>query len=101
MATLIVGECLGVTTRKAGPRNDPAKQWDETVVVVLDGMHTDQVPIASVDKFRGAVPTAGEIVALEVGVRAYSGKNGIGYQYTAFGRSTRVEQVMAAATAEV
>jgi len=92
MSTLVVGEVLGITTRQAGK---PGNQWEETVVVVLDGMRTEQVPIASVDKFRGAIPQAGEVVALEVAVRAFKRKDeSVGYGYTAFGRSERVEAAL-------
>lgn len=92
MSTLVIGECLGVTTRQAG---NAEKSWEETVIVVLDSMRTEQVPVASVEKFRGALPEPGEVVALDVKVRAFTRREGgAGYAYTAFGRVSSVEAAL-------
>lgn len=89
MGVLLVGECLGSGTRRAGK---PGNEWDETYVVVLDGMKVEQVTVASVEKFRGTLPEPGQVVALECAVRVYPKKTGgVGYSFTAFGRSERVE----------
>lgn len=100
MGVLIVGECLGTTTRKAGP-NKSGEYWDETSIVVLDGMKTEYVTVANVEKFRGEMPDKGDVVALDCSVRSYVRKGEpatSGHSYTAFGRSSRVEQALAPAT---
>lgn len=100
MATLVVGQALGVETRQAGNADNT---WDETVIVVLDGTRVERVAVANVEKFRGTLPVRDEVVALECAVRAYSSKKtgAVGYSYTAFGRVDRVEQALTAAPASV
>lgn len=93
MSTLVVGECLAVETRRAGKGDNT---WDETLIRVFDGRNVEVVAVGSVDKFRGALPGRGEVVALEVGIRAWkSDKTGsVGYAVTAFGRSSAVEAAL-------
>lgn len=94
MSTIVVGECLGVTTRQAG---NAQNSWEETIIVVLDSMRVEQVPVASVEKFRGELPTAGEVVALDVKVRAFARREGgTGYAFTAFGRVPSIESALPA-----
>jgi hypothetical protein len=97
MTMLVVGELRDVAERVAG--REP-NTWTEHVAYVLAGRVVTQVVIAQGQSFtfRGDVPSSedvGTVVALEVGVRAYTTKDGgARYSLTAFGRSAEVESAL-------
>lgn len=116
MTTLIVGESLGVTERTAGPANRPADQWQERVLNVLSeaaGRVPQIVRVKLAREFRGAEPSKGEMVAVEVSIGAYAKrKRGTGtpdvpaeftgeadYDVTGFGRVAEVERLLASSDA--
>lgn len=94
MGTIATGKALDVEEySRENPKN--GNKWVETVIRLFDGRTVQLVRVASVDKFRGALPRENEAVALEVGVRAYVDKSGNpGYQLTAFGRNAEVEAAL-------
>ena len=97
MTMLVVGELRDVAERVAG--REP-NTWTERVAYVLAGRVVTQVTLADSEsyRFRGALPSpedVGTVVALEVGVRAYTTKDGSArYALTAFGRSAEVEAAL-------
>lgn len=97
MTMLVVGELRDVAERVAG--REP-NTWTERVAYVLAGRVVTQVTLAQGENFtfRGQVPTVAEVgkrIALEVGVRAYTTKDGgARYALTAFGRSAEVEAAL-------
>lgn len=93
---LLIGECLGIEERTAGQEPNT---WVERSIVVLDGTNVDKAVM--VRDFKGAAPTKGEQVCIEVGVRAYSTRSGgAGYGFSAFGRSKVAEDALFHATAK-
>lgn len=97
---MIVGQVTGRGSRKAG--REGGEQWDEHYIVVLNGAYTMEVRVASIEKFKGQVPEAGEVVALEVAVETFLRREQIAqvsrgerckpsYKFVCFGRNAEVE----------
>lgn len=75
---LIVGKVLGVTEHQ---RSYNGESWTERRLHVLDDMRTAEVTLSK-DFDVTTLPARDGDVAVEVSVRAYAGKNGVGYGLT-------------------
>jgi hypothetical protein len=77
---VITGTLERIAERKAGPRDDPSKQWDEQELVIADYGVTHY---AKVGRDFGALPERGESVAVAVSEQPYysqrSGRPGVGF----------------------
>lgn len=90
MATLVTGECLGVTEEHVSHQG---KSWVQQEIHLLDGVHTRVVRVAR--EFRGTLPEKGDMVVLTAFARAWKSKNGnVGLSWTALGRSAEAEAAL-------
>lgn len=108
MTMLIVGQCTGLAARTAGNENSERGTWQEHHIVVLSGMYTLRVKVPNVDKFKGTLPQAGEMVAIECGIETWISRDDldafrkdtsqrprISYGYVGFARNAEVERAFA------
>lgn len=97
---LVIGECRGVTSENVEWNN---QRWiEETLHVEIVGGDSVRTEAIRVGKdFRGSKPDKGDLVALEVSVRAFTRKGGgAGYGFTAWSRASEVEDLVKAKNAK-
>jgi hypothetical protein len=88
---LVTGKIERVQTRQAG--REP-ETWTEHTLVVRDWGQTLYVTAAK-DFVESGLPNEGEMVALDVSVRSYLGRdNKPGHGYTAFRRNSEAESAL-------
>lgn len=81
MSVLVAGECLGVESREVEHNGN---SWIQREVAVLDGLNVVKCDVSK--NFAGDLPSRGDVVVMEVSVRAFSfraGGAGVGYQAVA------------------
>ncbi|MFT4287441.1 hypothetical protein [Nocardioides sp.] len=97
---MVVGKVVGVQERLAG--RDGGRQWTETLIAFPSrNVTAPPIVVACGDRFEGAIPVAGEVVAVEVSPRAYAqtGPNGMptgraGYALSGWRRLPEVEAAL-------
>ncbi|MGV1010414.1 MAG: hypothetical protein ACOYBY_17745 [Dermatophilaceae bacterium] len=93
MGMLCIGSTLAVTTQRRGQGD---RAFDLTTIHVQDLDRPERITRCDVAReFRGDLPTAGEMVALDVFTSAWKSQAGnVGTETRAMGRATAIESLI-------